>query len=88
MVASAVLLRGRGDSPVAASAKLPFEVGPMKRKKSGLPPVQIVTGSVTRHLLEQRIRDVRAAGLPYEIIDLDRRCVRRRRVCGDDEVGR
>ena len=45
----------------------------MKRKQSGPRRVQIVTGNVTRHLLEQRIRDVQAAGLPYEIIDLDRR---------------
>ena len=44
-------------------------VEPMKQEKKRL--VQIVTSSVVAHLLEQRIRQVRAAGLPYEVIDLD-----------------
>ncbi len=49
------------------------------RKRSTLPPVRIVTSSVVKGILKERIRMVRAAGLPYEIIDLDQLRVRRRR---------
>lgn len=48
------------------------------RRRSTLPPVRIVTSSVVSHILEERIRMVRAAGLPYEVIDLDRIRERRR----------
>ncbi len=48
------------------------------RKCSTLPPVRIVTSSVVSHILKERIRMVRAAGLAYEVIDLDRLRVRRR----------
>ena len=49
------------------------------RKRSTLPPVRIVTSSVVSHILEERIRMVRAAGLPYVVIDLDQLRERRRR---------
>ena len=48
------------------------------RNRSTLPPVRIVTSSVVSHILEERIRMVRAAGLAYEVIDLDQLRERRR----------
>lgn len=43
----------------------------MKPASEEYPPVQVLTIRKLQGLLEQRLRELRAAGIPYEVFDLD-----------------